>query len=121
VIEDRLSVGKLFLAMARGTVVCEGYIFSGVAFSASNVDPSGTSLLSLEWCGNSDIGIGLSVPELALFFDITSEKAKEQRGAISEGRNGNLIARVTKFFHQIGKATDGEEQGGETHTNSQHS
>jgi dTMP kinase len=93
------------------TVICDRYAFSGIAFSASKVTPTGDALLSFDWCRSPDIG--LPAPDLVLFLDITPEVARE-RGGYGQERyeKEEMQLRVRKFFHRIG--TEMVEKRGET-------
>lgn len=82
------------------TILCDRYAFSGIAFSASKLTPSGDPLLSFEWCKSPDIG--LPAPDLVLFLDITPEKAKERGGYGNERyEKEDMQKRVRQIFHRI--------------------
>ncbi|KIO29902.1 hypothetical protein M407DRAFT_69846 [Tulasnella calospora MUT 4182] len=77
------------------TIVCDRYVYSGVAFSASKG-------LSFDWCVAPDVG--LPSPDVVLFLDISPEAAK-LRGGYGEERyeKEEMQRRVRENFKQLGK------------------
>jgi dTMP kinase len=100
---ETMSSSNIVKLLTEGTpIICDRYAFSGIAFSASKVSSDGSPLLPFEWCRGPDIG--LPAPDLVIFFDISSEKAKE-RGGYGEERyeKEEMQARVRHAFHQLGE------------------
>lgn len=95
------------LLNAGTTVICDRYAFSGIAFSASKVTPTGDALLPFEWCRSPDVG--LPAPDLVIFLDITPEVAK-RRGGYGQERyeEEEMQLRVRKNFHHIGSEIVGK-------------
>ncbi|KAG8983843.1 Thymidylate kinase, partial [Tulasnella sp. 427] len=77
------------------TIVCDRYVYSGVAFSASKG-------LSFDWCVAPDVG--LPSPDLVLFLDISPEAAK-LRGGYGEERyeKEEMQRRVRENFKLLGE------------------
>jgi dTMP kinase len=105
------------------TVVCDRYVYSGVAFSASKIKtplsiPSNLSiekngdgtvevnttttsvsgdqdepLLDMEWCKAPDRG--LPAPDCVLFLDVSPDVAEQRGGYVS---NFDLFAKLLKFL-----------------------
>ena len=84
------------------TVVCDRYVYSGVAFSASKIKPSSPSsessfmtngknedkietqnepLLDMEWCKAPDRG--LPAPDCVLFLDVSPDVAEQRGGYVN--------------------------------------
>lgn len=64
---------KSNLLESKQTVVCDRYVYSGVAFSSAKE----TLEEDLDWCKSCDVG--LPAPDAVIFLDLTQEQA-EQRG-----------------------------------------
>ncbi|KAG8912359.1 Thymidylate kinase, partial [Tulasnella sp. 408] len=77
------------------TIVCDRYVYSGVAFSASKG-------LSFDWCVAPDVG--LPSPDVVLFLDISPEAAK-LRGGYGEERyeKEEMQRRVRENFKRLGE------------------
>ncbi|KAL5537080.1 CDC8 [Sanghuangporus sanghuang] len=75
------------------TIICDRYAFSGVVYSVSKGLP-------FSWCKSPDIG--LPAPDLALFLDVSPEKARE-RGGYGEERyeKEEMQKRVRELFRKF--------------------
>ncbi|KAG8946657.1 Thymidylate kinase [Tulasnella sp. 424] len=85
------------------TIVCDRYVYSGVAFSASKG-------LSFDWCVAPDVG--LPSPDVVLFLDISPEAAK-QRGGYGEERyeKEEMQRRVRENFKLLGEEQKTTKEG----------
>lgn len=85
------------------TIVCDRYVYSGVAFSASKG-------LSFDWCVAPDVG--LPSPDVVLFLDISPEAAK-QRGGYGEERyeKEEMQRRVRESFKRLGEEQKTTKEG----------
>ncbi|KAF9529641.1 thymidylate kinase-domain-containing protein [Crepidotus variabilis] len=106
-IEKHLNAGT--------AVICDRYAFSGIAFSASKITPTGEPALSFEWCLNPEKG--LPAPDLVLFLDITPEIARK-RGGYGQERyeKEEMQFRVRKLFQRIGGDVIAEKRDGKVNT-----
>ncbi|KAF4678129.1 hypothetical protein FOL47_005408 [Perkinsus chesapeaki] len=77
-------------------IVCDRYIFSGVAYTAMK----GTT--DFEWCKNVDVG--LPTPDMVVFLDLSPEAAAK-RGAYGEERyeKKDLQIRVREMYSRFEK------------------
>ncbi|TCD65035.1 Thymidylate kinase [Steccherinum ochraceum] len=112
------------------TVICDRYAFSGIAFSASKVDPSskpvdtstsdGSSvapthstrppLLPYSWCRAPDVS--LPAPDLTLFLDILPHIASQRAGYGGERyENQEHQERVRELFSRIAEEVEAEGVG----------
>ncbi|ORX49805.1 thymidylate kinase [Hesseltinella vesiculosa] len=84
-LKEKLSQGK--------TLIVDRYAFSGVAFSAAKG-------LDFEWCRGPDVG--LLVPDVVMFLDLTMDEA-EKRGGFGEERyeKRELQMQVRKEFDKL--------------------
>ncbi|CAO3611274.1 unnamed protein product [Cunninghamella blakesleeana] len=75
------------------TIIADRYAFSGVAFSSAKG-------LDFNWCKQPDVG--LLVPDLVMFLDLSMEEA-EKRGGFGEERyeKRELQLRVRDEFNQL--------------------
>ncbi|KAG9048921.1 Thymidylate kinase [Tulasnella sp. UAMH 9824] len=94
---NRWEVASSILSCLQNgiTIVCDRYVYSGVAFSASKG-------LSFDWCVAPDVG--LPSPDVVLFLDISPEAAK-LRGGYGEERyeKEEMQRRVRENFKRLGE------------------
>lgn len=83
-------------------MVIDRYYYSGIVYSAAKGNPS----LSLEWARHPDVGLPL--PDLCVFLDITPEAAAERGGFGNEKyETGAMQKRVRELFYELVKLSDG--------------
>ena len=86
------------------TVVVDRYYYSGIVYSAAKGNPS----LGLEWARSPEVGLPL--PDLCIFLDITPEAAAERGGFGNEKYETNDMQRtVRSLFHRLMELPDGEQ------------
>lgn len=79
------------------------YYYSGIVYSAAKGNPS----LSLEWARYPEIGLPL--PDLCLFLDITPEVAAKRGGYGNEKYETSAMQkRVRELFYDLMKLPDGQ-------------
>ncbi|KAL6722180.1 Thymidylate kinase [Lecanora helva] len=89
---------------AGTTVVIDRYYYSGIVYSAAKGNPS----LSLEWARYPEIGLPL--PDLCVFLDITPEDAAKRGGFGSEKYETSAMQkRVRELFYELSKTSDGRD------------
>lgn len=95
-----VSTRMLDLLSNGTTVILDRYLFSGIAFSAAKNVPA----MSLEWCKQPEIGLPL--PDLTIFLDV-SEEVAQKRGGYGNERYEKLEfqRKVREKFYEL-KADD---------------
>ena len=98
------AAGSIRNAIAEGTtVVIDRYYYSGIVYSAAKGNPS----LSLEWSRYPEIGLPL--PDLCVFLDISPEAAGRRGGFGNEKYETSAMQkRVRELFYELMGLVDGE-------------
>ena len=83
-------------------MVIDRYYYSGIVYSAAKGNPS----LSLQWARNPEIGLPL--PDLCVFLDITPQAAAKRGGFGNEKYETSAMQkRVRELFHSLMELPDG--------------
>lgn len=84
-------------------MVIDRYYYSGIVYSAAKGNPT----LSLEWARCPEVGLPL--PDLCIFLDITPEAAAKRGGFGDEKYETSVMQRrVRELFHWLVKSPDGQ-------------
>ena len=84
-------------------MVVDRYYYSGVVYSAAKGNPD----LDLAWARSPEIGLPL--PDLCVFLDITSEAAARRGGFGNERyETDDMQKRVRELFYDLMKLPDGQ-------------
>ena len=84
-------------------MVIDRYYYSGIVYSAAKGNPD----LSLEWARYPEVGLPL--PDLCVFLDITPEDAAKRGGFGDEKYETSVMQRrVRELFYELKDLPDGE-------------
>lgn len=86
------------------TIIIDRYIYSGCVYTAAKQKPN----LSLEWCREPEVGLPL--PDLTLFLDISDEVTAKRGGYGTEKyETKEMQSRVKGLFEQMMQRSKGED------------